>query len=95
MSAINEAEVLSKLVDRGYDSAGAAALLSQLSVVSVPFDSVLAEATAALRTPTRPLGLSLADRACLALSAQLGLRALTADRAWERVELLVPVVVIR
>jgi PIN domain nuclease of toxin-antitoxin system len=34
---------------------------------------------------TRPAGLSLADRVCLALARRLGLRAMTADRAWRSV----------
>lgn len=33
---------------------------------------------------TRALGLSLGDRACLALTAELGATALTADQAWGR-----------
>jgi len=37
---------------------------------------------ARLRPLTRQVGLSLADRACLALAHRLGTRALTADSAW-------------
>ena len=35
-----------------------------------------------MRPATRAVGLSLGDRACLALAAELGVPALTADRGW-------------
>lgn len=35
-----------------------------------------------LRRGTRQAGLSLGERACLALAMQLGVPALTADRSW-------------
>lgn len=89
LSAVNFAEVLTKLSDQGappaiaIDRLRASGLLSVIAVV--PFDTDQAETAAALRTATRPLGLSLADRACLALALRRGAEALTADRAWLRV----------
>lgn len=53
----------------------------------LPFTAVHAEETARLRSLTRHLGLSLADRACLALAADLGLPAVTTDRVWRDLEL--------
>jgi PIN domain nuclease of toxin-antitoxin system len=47
-----------------------------------PFVDVLADATAALRPATRKAGLSLGDRACLALAQQLNATILTTDRPW-------------
>ena len=44
---------------------------------------------------TRKAGLSLADRACLALALDLGATAVTADRAWAKVDVGVEVKVIR
>ena len=41
-----------------------------------------AQRSAELRLATRTAGLSLGDRACLALAAELGAPALTADRSW-------------
>ena len=41
-----------------------------------------ARRSAALRPTTRAAGLSLGDRTCLALAAELGAPALTADRSW-------------
>jgi len=50
---------------------------------------------AKLRPATRPLGLSLGDRACLGLAQRLGLRALTADQEWSKLSLGISVEVIR
>jgi ribonuclease VapC len=44
---------------------------------------------------TMPQGLSLADRACLALAARLGIPALTADRSWTDAEVEAGVQLIR
>jgi PIN domain nuclease of toxin-antitoxin system len=41
------------------------------------------------------LGLSLGDRACLALAAELGVVALTTDREWARADVGVEVALIR
>ena len=61
----------------------------------VPFDAELAYRAGMLRSATRPAGLSLGDRACLALAERLGLPALTADRAWGALQVGIPVDVIR
>jgi PIN domain nuclease of toxin-antitoxin system len=44
---------------------------------------------------TQGQGLSLGDRACLALARWLTATALTTDRAWSRLGLGVPIEVIR
>jgi ribonuclease VapC len=54
-----------------------------------------AETVAELWHPTRRAGLSLADRACLALGRRLGILAHTADRGWRKVDVGVAVVLIR
>jgi PIN domain nuclease of toxin-antitoxin system len=48
-----------------------------------------------LRRQTRDHGLSLGDRACLALAVSLGLPVMTADRAWMALDLGIEVIVIR
>ena len=49
----------------------------------------------ALREPTLEFGISLGDRACLALAIENGETILTADRIWERLSLGVGIEVIR
>ena len=85
MSAVNFSEVIGKLVDRGDDIDQAIADLVDFDIVVVPFDRAQAEASGKLRAKTREAGLSLGDRACLALAMARGTRALTGDRAWLRV----------
>ena len=82
ISTVNYAEVISKLVERGASSEEADAALRILDVQTVDFDIALARRTGALRAPTRSRGLSLADRACLALAERESRLALTADRNW-------------
>ena len=86
LSAVNAAEVIAKLVDRGLPTAAAATALEATGVEIVAFDADQAIASGDLRRTTRAQGLSLGDRACLALAAARGVAALTADTAWARVE---------
>lgn len=55
------------------------------SVTVEPFTFGDAAESAVLRATTRPYGLSLGDRACLALAKRLDLDALTADTNWQQV----------
>jgi len=87
ISAVNLAEVVTRMVDQGYDEEEAHADLASLALEVVPFDEELAYRTGLLRTATRSAGLSLGDRACLALAERLGLPALTADRSWAMLQL--------
>ena len=82
LSTVNYAEVISKLVERGVAHGEARAAIDRIDIGLVDFDGSLAERTGALRMETRHLGLSLADRACLALAEREGAPALTSDRNW-------------
>ena len=95
VSAINLAETAAVLLDIGVAAATVRSGLSELGVTTVPFDDALAFAAAELRPLTRTAGLSLGDRACLALALQRQLPALTADRVWTRLDLGVDVRLIR
>jgi len=64
-------------------------------VVVEPFTYDDALAAAALSPPTRPQGLSLGDRACLALAERLDATALTADRQWSGLEIGVSIRLVR
>jgi len=44
---------------------------------------------------TRRLGLSLGDRACLALALELNAPVYTADRIWKKISLGIPIHMIR
>ncbi|MCX8086389.1 MAG: type II toxin-antitoxin system VapC family toxin [Rhodocyclaceae bacterium] len=79
-TAVNWAEVLSKLMEWGMSSAEAFEAASSLSIEVVAFDAGLARRCAELRPLTRAQGLSLGDRACLALAERLRVPVLTADR---------------
>ena len=82
MSAVNAAEVLSKLVDGGLTTAEAKESLFLLGLRIVNFDSHDAEVVASLRTRTKPKGLSLGDRACVGLGLRLDALVVTAERSW-------------
>lgn len=80
----NFCEVMTKIVDQGLDAGIALGLIDRLNIRVVDFDRSQAEAAAYLRIATRSAGLSLGDRACLALAASLDGVALTCDQAWAR-----------
>ncbi len=95
ISAVNLSEVLARLQEFGTPESEAAAAVARLELRIVPFDEPLARAAARLRSLTRHVGLSLGDRACLALGEKLGYPVITADRVWGSLEIGVAVVVIR
>ncbi len=84
-----------KAVERGVETDGMREGFVELGVVFEPFTADHAETAALLRARTRERGLSLADRACLALALDRGLRVVTADRAWAELGLEVEVELIR
>lgn len=95
MSVVNWAEVLQRFRAHGVETAGKRESVEALGVGMVPFTPEDAETAAALWEPTRAAGLSLADRACLALARRRDLPAHTADRDWRKVDVGVEVVLIR
>lgn len=89
MSAVNWAEVLTKAAEAGKSPAALTAELEGAGLFGEGLQVVAlvaadGPAIARLRPLTRALGLSLADRACLALAQRLDLPALTTDREWAR-----------
>ena len=95
MSAVNFAEVVSKLNERGATLSLIRAALSRYGLQVAPFDEDLAERTGALRAKTKSLRLSLGDRACLALAESFALPVLTADRSWKDLNLSIEVLLLR
>ena len=95
ISAVNYAEVLTKISDRGIDSKPAKALLASLAIETIVFDKVQAETSSQLRSQTRHLGLSLGDRACIALAMTKGWPVLTADKVWTELSISIDVQLVR
>jgi PIN domain nuclease of toxin-antitoxin system len=95
VSAVNLAEVGSFLVKAGQPVAEMRATLESLRLAVVDFDEEQAIEAARLRPLTMGIGLSLGDRACLALAGLRRLPAVTADRSWGTLKLGVDVTVIR
>lgn len=87
ISTVNLSEVLQKASQRGIDPVRLASEVSGMGVHSVAFDAPMAATAATLWAHTRHLGLSLADRACLSLTAQTNAIAVTADHAWTGLDL--------
>lgn len=88
ISTVNLAEVFSRVADRGVDPAKLAAKLREtgllggaITVEQLTVDDAVDAGR--LRPLTRDAGLSLGDRACLALARRLDACALTADTAWD------------
>lgn len=82
ISSVNLVEVASRLIDGGLSPEEAEEDLAALELTVIDFDQAQAIAAARLRALTRHAGLSLGDRACLALARVRGVPVLTADRAW-------------
>jgi ribonuclease VapC len=95
ISAVNYAEVITKISDRGVDGKRASALLASLAIETIAFDKAQAETSGQIRSQTRHLGLSLGDRACIALAMTKGWPLLTADKAWAELTLSVQVLLVR
>src|SRR5438105_2756528 len=75
ISAVNFAEVVSKLGRTGGDLSQVLSDLHDLVPDIRPFDADQALAAGLLDSRTRALGLSLGDRACLSLAKTLGVPA--------------------
>jgi PIN domain nuclease of toxin-antitoxin system len=95
IGAVNLSEVIARLFDAGFDANWIEAALSPFDLDVVPFDHEQSLLAGGLRPLTRHRGLSLGDRACLALAKHLGRPAITADRAWADLDCGVPIEVIR
>lgn len=95
MGAVNLSEVAAKLADAGMPEEAVREALGGLALEVHDFDRELAFRAGMLRPATRPAGLSLADRACLALGHRLGLPVLTADQTWKDLDLAVEVRLVR
>jgi ribonuclease VapC len=95
LSTVNYTEVVSKALDRGHRFDHVLQALARMAYVVVSYDLSLARRAGELRPSTRRLGLSVGDRACLALAERERLPAYTTDRAWANLNLGIDIRVIR
>jgi PIN domain nuclease of toxin-antitoxin system len=95
LSTVNLAEAHTKLVKDGAPSQRAWSRLIGLNCTVCGFEDAQARLTGDLVAKTRAHGLSLGDRACLALAIERNAKAYTADRVWKNVNLGIQVEVIR
>ncbi len=87
IGTVNLTEVISKLCERGVPADAAMEAVQCLGVEIVPHSAEHALRTGELRPITKSFGLSLGDRACLALGRERNATVITAERHWdERVE---------
>lgn len=94
VSVVNWAEALSKVAADGADPQEVADGF-EATLILEPLTETDCIEIARLRPLTKARGLSLADRACLALAKRLGIPVLTADREWADLDLGVTVQLIR
>jgi PIN domain nuclease of toxin-antitoxin system len=94
-STVNLAEVQTKLVREGGDPDESWELALAPIAEAEPFTSEQAKTAGMLVKQTRPLGLSLGDRACLALAMALGAPVYTTDKGWKNLKVGVPIHILR
>ena len=95
VSTVNLAEVQSKLVSKDWDPEAAWEDAKAVIHEAEPFTTGHARMAGSLIAQTRSLGLSLGDRACLALAIELKAPVYTADRSWKDLKLGIRIHVIR
>ena len=95
IGATNLAEVVSKLRERGLSLDEVKEALGGLHLDVRPLTPGQAMLIGDLRPATRPLGLSLGDRACLALAIELDAEIYTTDAALTKADVAITATNIR
>lgn len=95
LSSVNWSEVFGRLRGAGVDGDELRVYMAETGIAVIPFEQGDAEMAGELWPETRGAGLSLADRACLALAGRLAVPAITADRTWLALDLGIEIVCIR
>ena len=86
ISTVNLAEVVTRLVAIGMPEGEIRETLSLLGLNSVSFEKEDAFEAGLLHGETKGYGLSLGDRACLALAKSRKAKAVTADQIWKNID---------
>jgi len=96
MSTVNITEVATYMMRRDrMDLRKVRTIVDNLLLEIVPYDEEQAFLAAELCAKTKHKGLSLGDRACLALAITRDLPVLTADKAWKELQVGAKIQVIR
>jgi ribonuclease VapC len=95
LSSVNLAEVHTRLILRGMPVDFARSRVKTMGCEICLFDENQAYLAGELAAITHPYGLSVGDRACLALAIERNAKVYTADRAWKNLNLGIEVEVIR
>lgn len=95
LSTVNLAEVISRFARDGHSPELVYRQIAASGIEIVPFHGEDAALVAGLAPLTRESGLSLGDRACLALALRHGIPAITADQVWAKLDLPIKILVIR
>jgi PIN domain nuclease of toxin-antitoxin system len=96
MSSVNIAEVAKFLIEkRNLNKEEVSNIIQSLIETIIPFDTQLALISADIVSHTKALGLSLGDRACLALAISTGYTVYSSDRIWSKLDLGCKIVLIR
>ncbi|HPY42223.1 MAG TPA: type II toxin-antitoxin system VapC family toxin [Thiolinea sp.] len=95
ISSVNWSEVIQKLSVFDPNASNIRLELEATGLKIVPFSAQHAELCAGLWVLTKPYGLSLGDRACIALGMQKKQDVMTADKIWEKLNLPIKIEVIR
>ena len=95
MSSVNYSEFLKKSIEHGISASNAGSLVTRNRIQILPFDKKQGHVAAELWPAGKPLGLSFADRACLALAISVNGTVYTADKNMADVDAKIKIVLIR
>jgi ribonuclease VapC len=95
LSSVNLSETLERGIAQGHTAQRLVVQIERFGVDVRPFDRDQAVIAADLRPLTRSRGLSLGDRACLALARSLDAPVLTADQVWAELDIGIDIRLIR
>ena len=95
ISTVNWTEVIQKAIAKNISIDDLDNDLAVVGLSFFSFDRQQARIAGSLWQQTKELGLSLGDRACLALAQHLDLPVLTADKIWQQLNIGVSIQLIR
>lgn len=95
ISSVNLAEVVTRLSLLNIPEIEIHEILNPLGLEIIPFDEDQAFQAGVISKITQSLGLSLGDRACLALAVTTHKRVVTADRIWKDLKLGIEIQLVR